>query len=185
MLIELFLLGQRFLFCWRFLLLFPWRNMRFQSLFAADSPSSFLLFPVSLLDFQLFPFRTLSSPNSSPVESSLSQCSNSSPSPATFSKDLDFPIHGWWSYWISGWYYSSWIILKSYRVLLSYSSFVINPLLYLLTLNESRSKSGFSLNNLHNFFVLSFKIIDRFAISTYISYNSTSMILYLSSVWFW
>lgn len=68
--------------------------MRFQSLFAADSPSSFLLFPVSLLDFQLFPFRTLSSPNSSPVESSLSQCSNSSPSPATFSKDLDFPIHG-------------------------------------------------------------------------------------------
>lgn len=47
---------------------------------------------------------------------------------------------------------------------LSYSSFVIRDLLSRVTLNESLSRSGLSLNNLHNFLVLSFNMIDRFAI---------------------
>lgn len=50
--------------------------------------------------------------------------------------------------------------------LLNSSNLVIRLRLSLLTLKESRYRSGFSLNNLHNFFVLSFNIMDRFAIST-------------------
>ena len=48
--------------------------------------------------------------------------------------------------------------------LLNSSNFNIKAFLYLLTLNESFYKSGFYLNNLHNFFVLYFNIIDNFAI---------------------
>jgi len=48
--------------------------------------------------------------------------------------------------------------------LLNSSNFNINAFLYRLTLNESFYKSGFYLNNLHNFFVLYFNIIDNFAI---------------------
>lgn len=58
-------------------------------------------------------------------------------------------------------------------LVLSSSSFVISDLRSRVTLNESRSRSGLSLNSLHNFFVLSFKIIDRFAISISISSSST------------
>jgi hypothetical protein len=43
--------------------------MKSQSLFAVDSPSNFLLFIESLLGSRQFPFRTLSSPNFSPVGS--------------------------------------------------------------------------------------------------------------------
>lgn len=47
----------------------------------------------------------------------------------------------------------------------NYSSLRIRAFLYRLTLNESFSRSGFYLNNLHNFFVLYFKIMDNLAIS--------------------
>lgn len=48
----------------------------------------------------------------------------------------------------------------------------MRDLLYLVTLNESASRSGLSLNSLHSFFVLSLSIIDKLAISISISYSS-------------
>lgn len=58
------------------------------------------------------------------------------------------------------------------KELLSSYNFVIKDLLSRLTLIESPSKSGFSLNSLHNFLVLYLRIMDKFAISISISSSS-------------
>ena len=62
----------------------------------------------------------------------------------------------------------------------NYSSFRIRAFLYLLTLNESFSRSGFYLNNLHNFFVLSFNIIDNLAISASTKLSSYFYVIFVS-----
>lgn len=54
-------------------------------------------------------------------------------------------------------------------LVLNSSNLVMRLRRSLLTLKESRSRSGFSLKSLHNFFVLSLRIIDRLAISISIS----------------
>ena len=51
----------------------------------------------------------------------------------------------------------------------------------LLTLKESRSRSGFSLNSLHSFLVLSLRIMERLAISISISSSSAWGERYTSS----
>lgn len=51
-------------------------------------------------------------------------------------------------------------------------NFNINAFLYLVTFIESASRSGFYLNILHSFLVLSLRILDRVAISTSTTSNS-------------
>lgn len=62
--------------------------------------------------------------------------------------------------------YNKLMVLSSY-------SLTMRALLSLLTLMESPSRSGFYLNSLHSFFVLSFKIVDKPAISVSI-YSSSA-----------
>lgn len=61
-----------------------------------------------------------------------------------------------------------WVVFDKFdwvnNLVLNYSSLRIRAFRYRLTLNESFSRSGFSLNSLQSFFVLSFKIIESFAI---------------------
>lgn len=83
---------------------------------------------------------------------------------------------------IWSWLSSSWAIVSINLLVwpilifsMSSSSREINILLSPLTFKESLSKSGFYLNSLHNFFVLSFNITESFAISAYTS----------SSYFFW
>lgn len=73
---------------------------------------------------------------------------------------------------IWSWLSSSWVMkVRNLFVELffmnsmSSSSFTINILLSLLTFKESLSRSGFYLKSLHNFFVLSLRMMERLAIS--------------------
>lgn len=65
--------------------------------------------------------------------------------------------------------------------LLSSSNLVMRDRRSRVTLKESLSRSGLSLNSLHSFFVLSFRMIDKLAISTSISSSSNCGEIYLFS----
>lgn len=62
---------------------------------------------------------------------------------------------------------------------ISYSNLIISILRSSLTLSESLSKSGFYLKSLHNFFVLYFRMIDKFAISASTISNSFFCVIWV------
>ena len=88
---------------------------------------------------------------------------------------------------IWSWLSNSWVmkvinLFVEFTFMNSINSYnlIISILLSLLTLRESAYKSGFSLNSLHNFFVLSFKIIDKLAISASICCSSFFWVIWVN-----
>ena len=87
---------------------------------------------------------------------------------------------------IWSWLSNSWAIVNMNLLVcpvlifsINYSSLAMSILRSPRTFNESLSKSGFSLNSLHNFLVLYFKITDKFAISAYTTSSSLFWVIWV------